>query len=393
MTAETGPEARAARARTALREAGGGTFVLAPGPNFRYLSGFETEQSKRHTFLVLPAEGEAFFFVPSMFADDALAASWVDAAATWDDEDDPAAALADAFADRGVAGPLYVNERMWTTFSLDVRRALAGADGDGDGDGDGDADADLRRAGDLLAPLRMVKEEPELAAVREASSVADAVSRVVRGELDLVGETENAVAAELEYRMRRRGATGASFETIVASGPNSGRPAYRAGDRTIEAGDPLILDFGCVVDGYLSDQTRSTVVGADGPGDAPEGYAEAHAAVLDAQDAAVAAVEPGVEARAVDAAARAVLDEAGYGDLFPHVTGHGVGLDIHEPPFLVGGSYLGGFNEVELEPGMVFSVEPAVYTDDWGIRVEDLVVVTETGAERLNGSPYGWEPL
>jgi Xaa-Pro aminopeptidase len=384
MTAETGPGARAERARTALREAGGGTFVLAPGPNFRYCSGFETEQSKRHTLLVLPAEGEAFFFVPSMFADEALAASWVDAAATWDDEDDPAAALADAFADRGVAGPLYVNERMWTTFSLDVRDAFEASAG---------AAPDLRRASDLLAPLRMVKEETELAAVREASSVADAVSRVIRGEVDLVGETENAVAAELEYRMRRRGATGASFETIVASGPNSGRPAHRAGDRTIEAGDPLILDFGCVVDGYLSDQTRSTVVGADGPDDAPEGYAEVHAAVLDAQDAAVAAVEPGVEARDVDAAARAVLDEAGYGDLFPHVTGHGVGLDIHEPPFLVGGSYLGGFNEVELEPGMVFSVEPAVYTDDWGVRVEDLVVVTETGAERLNGSPYGWEPL
>lgn len=356
-----------------LRESSADALVLSPGPEQQYLSGFATEQSKRHTLLVVPADGEPFFVLPEMFADGAREASWVETYHTWADTDDPTDTLREAFEAHGlVDAPVLVNERMWATFAQDVRTVAA----------------DVGRAGEVLTPLRMVKDDDELVAIREASRIADDVSRAVR-ELDLEGETENDVVGEIEYRMRRAGGEGASFDTIVASGPNSASPPYRAGHRELTAGDPVILDFGCIVDGYLSDQTRTVVVG----GEPPDSFVDAHETVLEASEAAVAAVEPGVRADEVDAAARAVIEDAGYGDCFPHVTGHGVGLDIHEPPFLIGGSYLEGWNHVELCPGMVFSVEPAIYTDSFGVRVEDLVVVTDSGAERLNDSPRRWEPL
>jgi len=364
---------RTEEAREQLRESGADALVLSPGPEQQYLSGFATEQSKRHTLFVVPASGEPFFVLPEMFADGAREASWVESYHTWADTDDPTEALGEAFETHDLTdAAVLVNERMWSTFSQDVR-TVAG---------------DVGRAGEVLTPLRMVKDDEELAAIREASRIADDVTQSVR-ELDLAGETENDVVAEIEYRMRRAGGEGASFETIVASGPNSASPPHRAGHRELTPGDPVILDFGCIVDGYLSDQTRTVVVG----GEPPDSFVDAHEAVLEAGDAAVDAVEPGVRADEIDAAARAVIEAAGYGDCFPHVTGHGVGLDIHEPPFLIGGSYLEGWNRVELAPGMVFSIEPAIYTDGFGVRVEDLVVVTESGAERLNDSPKGWEPL
>jgi Xaa-Pro aminopeptidase len=372
-TPSTPGERRTAAARDRLREHGADALVLAPGPDQRYLSGFATEQSKRHTLLVVPADGEPFFVLPAMFADGAREASWVDTYHEWADTDDPVAVLEEAFAAHDLAdATVLLNERMWATFAQDVQ-AVAG---------------EVGRAGDVLAPLRMPKDDAELAAIRAASEIADAVSRELR-ELDLAGRTENEVVAEIEYRMRRAGGEGTAFETIVASGPNSGQPPYRAGHRELAAGDPVVLDFGCVVDGYLSDQTRTVVVG----GDPPDGFVDVHETVMEASEAAVDAVAPGVPAHAVDAAARAVVEDAGHGEEFPHLTGHGVGLDIHEPPFLVGGSYLEGWNHVELEPGMVFSVEPAVYTDRFGVRVEDLVVVTDDGAERLNDSPRTWAPL
>lgn len=364
---------RTDEATARLRESDADALVLSPGPEQEYLSGFATEQSKRHTLLVVPADGEPFFFLPAMFADGARDASWVDIYHTWEDTDDPVADLEAAFDAHGLLNSsILVNERMWSTFAQDIR-AVAG---------------DVGRAGEILTPLRMVKDDDELSAIREASRIADEVSHAIRG-LDLAGMTENEVVGEIEYRMRQAGGEGASFETIVASGPHSASPPYRSGHRTLTTGDPVILDFGCIVDGYLSDQTRTVVVG----GDPPPSFTDVHETVLEASAAAVEAVEPGVQADEVDAAARAVIEAAGYGDCFPHVTGHGVGLDIHEPPFLIGGSYLEGWNHVELTPGMVFSIEPAIYTEEFGVRVEDLVVVTEAGAERLNDSPKGWEPL
>jgi len=179
-------------------------------------------------------------------------------------------------------------------------------------------------------------------------------------------------------RPRRRGN---SFETIVGSGPNGAKPHHGCGDREIRAGEPVVLDFGTRVDGYPSDQTRTLVF----DGEPPAEYERVHETVRAAQAAAVEAVEPGVAAEAIDRAARDVIEDAGYGDAFFHRTGHGVGLDVHEEPYIVAG------NDRELEPGMVFSVEPGIYLDGrFGCRIEDLVVVTEDGCERLNDTDRGW---
>jgi Xaa-Pro aminopeptidase len=167
----------------------------------------------------------------------------------------------------------------------------------------------------------------------------------------------------------------------LVPGPNGAKPHHGCGDREIRAGEPVVLDFGTRVDGYPSDQTRTLVF----DGEPPAEYERVHETVRAAQAAAVEAVEPGVAAEAIDRAARDVIEDAGYGDAFFHRTGHGVGLDVHEEPYIVAG------NDRTLEPGMVFSVEPGIYLDGrFGCRIEDLVVVTEDGCERLNDTDRGW---
>ncbi len=251
-------------------------------------------------------------------------------------------------------------------------------------------DAEFGLASTVLEPLRIRKDDVELDALRRAGAIADRVSLEIRDRGDdLVGTTESELAAEIDRLLAAYGGEEPAFETIVAAGPNGARPHHHSGSRPIEAGDPIVLDFGAFVAAdleggtgrYPGDQTRTIVIG-----DPPATYEHVHDTVREAQEAAIDAVEPGVEAGAIDRAARSVIEAAGYGDAFVHRTGHGVGLEVHEPPYIVAG------NDRELEPGMVFSVEPGIYLDgQFGVRIEDLVVVTDDGAERLNDTPRGWE--
>lgn len=365
---------RTAQLQSALDERGADAFVLSKGIDQYYLSGFLTAEQKRHLFLVVPAEGEPVYFAPEPYRQQLEEDSWVSTLYTWDDTDDPVERLRETVAEMGLAdaGEVLVNETMWGMYVIDLMRVV---------------DAEFAVGTDLLMRLRRRKSETEQAHVREAAGIADRVSEEVRS-LDAVGMTENELAAEIEYRVRKHGAGGRG-STQVASGPNSAKPPHRYSDRTIEAGDPVVVDFGCSVEGYLSDQSRVVVY----EGDPPAGFPGAFETVREAQEAAIDAVEPGVRASEVDEVARGIINEAGYEGQFLHVTGHGVGLGIHEPPYLMSGEYMDGGNRLELEPGMVVTVEPAVYDDGWGIRVEDLVLVTEDGSERLTHSDHGWEPL
>ncbi len=369
----TGPhEDRARRAQDALRDAGADAAVLFPGPNQYYVSGFREEPGERHLLLVVPSEGDPAFVAPTMYREQIAEATWVSDLRFWSDGEDPTALLTAVADDLGLgSGRVLLDDRMWALFAQDLRSVLP--------------DADFGLASEVLADLRTRKDDHELAALREAGAVSDAVSEEVRalGE-DAVGRTERELAAEIERRLGERGGEAPSFETIVAAGPNGAKPHHRHGERAVERGDPVVLDFGGVVDAYPGDQTRTTVFA----GDPPEGFEEVFEVVLEAHHAGVDAVEPGVTAESVDAAAREVIEGAGYGEQFIHRTGHGVGLEVHEPPWIVAG------NETELEPGMVFSVEPGVYLEgEYGVRVEDLVAVTEDGCERLNDSPRTWEAL
>ncbi|MGB9986285.1 M24 family metallopeptidase [Salarchaeum japonicum] len=344
-------------------------IALFPSPNLYYLGGFHETPGERHFFLFVTPD-DAAFLAPALYEDQLRAETWVSDVYTWSDGDDPIEHVREVAADLDIGSRVLLDETMWARFSMDLRTALP--------------DADFGLATDVLSALRVRKDDAELDAIRRASEAADAAMRDVRAlGADAVGMTESALAAYVEDRLEAHGGDGTSFDTIVGSGPNAALPHHHHGEREIEPGDPVVFDFGTRIDRYPSDQTRTVVF----DGDPPTAYVEAHETVRAAQQAAVDLVEPGVTCEDIDAAARSVIADAGYGDEFVHRTGHGVGLDVHEEPYIVAG------NDRELEAGMVFSVEPGVYREgEWGVRIEDLVVVTPDGCERLNHTTRDWRP-
>jgi len=368
---------RRASAAARLGATGADGLVCFPGRNLQYLTGFDEAPAERHLFLVVPAadrEGDATvtdptFLVPSLYETQVRAETSVESVRTWDDGDDPTAAVRALLDDCGLReGRLLVDDTMWATFTQDLRTAAP--------------EASWGLASEALGALRVRKDAAELDAMRAAAAAADRTVEDLR-ELgaDAVGMTERELADWVADRLAAHGGSGTSFDTIVAAGPNGAKPHHGCHDREVRAGEPVVLDFGTRVDGYPSDQTRTLVF----DGEPPAAYRRVHDAVREAQAAAVEAVEPGVTAGSIDRAARAVIESAGYGDAFVHRTGHGVGLDIHEEPYIVADS------DRTLEPGMVFSVEPGVYLDgEFGCRIEDLVVVTDDGCERLNDTDRGW---
>ena len=402
-------EERIRAVRDRLRDAGADALALFPSTNTRYLTGYAEEPSERHLLLFVVPDADPVFLVPELSGEQVRAASAVDDVRTWADDEDPVAAVGSVLSELGVPGGgdpagdddsgdgdsagdsdpggddftghdsagsdaadaprLLVDDTMHARFTLDLRELRPGAE--------------FGLASELLADLRVRKDGAEVGALRRAGEAADAVVRELRADGDeVVGTTEAELARHIEDRLAANGGAGVSFETIVGSGPNGAMPHHTHGDRTIGAGDPVVLDFGTRVDGYPSDQTRTLVFGDESP---PEGFREVHRLVREAQEAAVEAVEPGATAGEVDAAAREAIESGGYGDEFVHRTGHGVGLDVHEEPYIVSGS------DRELEPGMVFSVEPGVYlSGEFGVRIEDLVVVTDDGCVRLNRTDRGW---
>ena len=364
-------EDRLHRCQDALADQDVDALVLFPSPNLFYLTGFEEEPAERHLLAFVTAEDFAIV-APTMYAGQIKAETFIENVDDWDDDEDPMTVVKDVLNRLGISGgEVLLDDRMFALFSLDLQAALQ--------------DASFGLASEVLDDLRITKDETELDALCEAGRISDEVSEAVRSMgADAVGLTEAELVEKIRAELEARGGEGFSFPPIVGSGPHSAQPHYRYGDREIQAGEPVILDFGTSYDGYPGDQTRTVVF----DGEPPAEFEEIHAVVHDALDAAVEAVEPGVIAGSIDEAARSVIEDAGYGEQFLHRTGHGLGLEIHEEPYIVRG------NDTVLEPGMVHSIEPGIYLEDkYGARIEDIVVVTEDGCERLNDSPRTWEPL
>ena len=242
-------------------------------------------------------------------------------------------------------------------------------------------DITLRPTERLIEQARIVKDAFEIAVLRDAAARLGEVLPAALAAAQAGGATERSIAAAIEAWMREAGYERPAFDTIVASGPHSAMPHYRAGTRVVSAGDLLVLDFGGVLDGYCCDLTRTVSIGA------PSREARrVYEAVRDAQAAAIAAVKPGIQASAVDAAARQLLRDRGLGDAFGHGTGHGLGLDIHEEPRV--GAPRADVLDLALMPGMVFTIEPGAYLPGMGgVRIEDDVLVTESGCELLTTLP------
>ncbi len=349
-------ERRRERALRAASDAGLSGLLATPGADLAYLTGYDAIALERLTLLVLRTEGAPALIVPALerpAAEAAPGTAGIDIA-SWADGTDPYEVASGMLED----GRYAIADATRAAQLLELQSSAAGAM--------------FVATSSVLPLLRAVKDAEEIETLRRAARGADAAfDDVIR--LAFGGRREVEVAEDLHRLLREHGHRRVEF-TIVASGPNGASPHHGTGDRAISAGDAVVMDFGGVAGGYYSDITRTVFVG--------EPSAEqrrVHGVVREAQQAAFEAVRPGVAAEDVDRAARAVIAEAGYGEAFIHRTGHGIGIEVHEPPYIVAG------DTTPLEPGMTFSDEPGIYlAGRFGVRIEDQLVVTERGAERLN---------
>lgn len=334
--------------------------VLAtPGSDLRYLTGYDATALERLTLLVLDRRADPTMIVPQLEEPAARAANPDVTLHVWGETEDPIAA---ARALIGNARRVAVAEQMWAGVLLKLQAAVP--------------QAEFLSSAPLLRALRLTKDAAEVDLLRRSAHIADAAFERLCREGGLTGQTENQVAARLAAYLREGGCQRVDF-TIVGSGPNGASPHHSASERTLQRGDLVVLDFGGSYQGYVSDITRTVAIG-----EASERQRKVHELVCAAQRAAREHVRPGVTLESIDGVARRVITEAGYGERFIHRTGHGIGLDVHEEPYVVQG------NREAAAPGMCFSIEPGVYLEgEFGVRIEDIVVVTGEGVEVLNQAP------
>ncbi len=348
-------------------EHGFDALLVAVGPDLRYLTGYEAMPLERLTMLVVVPGGPPAIEVPRLERGAAEIGLRADVAIeTWDELRDPYQLVAGHVngATAGAVSRVAVSDTLWASHLLRLQAALPSAR--------------FEPASTVLRELRMIKDAAEVELLRLAAHAADrVVSQIAAGAL--VGRTEADVAREVRDRLLAEGHDEASF-AIVGSGPNSASPHHEASDRIIRAGEPIVLDIGGSVGGYGSDITRTLwVTGGDEANGPDERYRHLFGVLHGAQAAAMRAVRPGVSCAAIDAAARGPIEAEGYGEAFFHRTGHGIGLEAHEDPYLIAG------NDLPLREGMAFSVEPGIYlVGAYGARIEDIVVCGADGPIVLN---------
>ena len=351
---------RLRRAREGATASGLGAIVVTPGSNLVYLCGYDAVPLERITALVIPAAGDPFLLAPRLELLAAAASPVGELGVpivTWDEADDPYRMIAqrlDGVREIGIANDMTADKVLRLRSAMPgVHQVLAGA---------------------VLDELRQRKSPAEIVALREAAAAIDRVHAQVPGLLR-AGRTEAEVGDDIARLIRAEGHDTVDF-VIVASGPNSASPHHAVSNRSLAPGEPIVVDIGGTMpSGYCSDCTRMYVIG-----EAPPEFQRAYDQLAAAQRAAVHSVRPGVTAGSIDAVARA--DLADLAEHFIHRTGHGIGLETHEEPYIMAGS------DVVIEPGMAFSVEPGFYIEGlWGARIEDIVVCTDDGVESLNGLP------
>lgn len=354
----TSPE-RLSHARKAAADEGIDALLVTPGPDLRWLTGYDALPLERLTCLVLPADGEPFMVAPALEVPAVLSSAVpsLDVEVVgWGETDDPYAVIA---ARLPGARSVALANRMWAEQVLRMRAALPGAE--------------QTLASRVIGDLRMRKSPDEVDALRRAGQAIDRVHGRM-AEFLRPGRTEREAGRDIATAILDEGHVTVDF-VIVGSGPNGSSPHHEVGDRVMERGDAVVIDIGGTTgDGYCSDCTRMYTLG--GP---PAEFVDYFRVLHDAQLAACAQARPGVTAESVDGAARDVIAAAGWGEAFIHRTGHGIGVETHEEPYIVEG------NRRVLEPGMAFSIEPGIYlAGEHGARIEDIVVTTDDGIERLN---------
>lgn len=363
------------RTQLIAAERGIDALLIGVGADLRWLTGYAQMPLERLTMLVVPPKGRATLVAPRLELGSARVAVAVGAelveVLTWEETEDPIGLVARAAGLLGGAGgsprSLLASDRLAAAFLLPIQAAIPGAR--------------YGLASTVLSQLRSIKDEEEIELLRRAAHAADrTVAAIAAGRL--VGRSEAEVAREVRDRLVDEGHDSAAF-SIVASGPDSASPHHHPSDRVIAPGEPIVLDIGGSIEGYGSDITRTIwVTGGDAAMGPDDTYRGLFATLEDAQAQAVEAARPGTPAEAVDAIARRVIGQAGYGDSFIHRTGHGIGLEGHEDPYLVAG------NADPILERQTFSVEPGIYLEGrYGARIEDIVVCRANGSEVLNQAP------
>ncbi len=349
---------RLGRVRDAMAEQGVDVLLLSLGADLPWLTGYEAMPLERLTMLVVPRDGDATLVVPRLEAPRVEPRPDVFSLRPWEETESPVSIVAEL---TGAAAVVGIGDRTWAQFLIDLQAELP--------------DVSWRRASTVTSSIRSIKDADEIDALRAAGAAADRVAAQLQaGDIPLVGRTEAAVSADLGRRLLAEGHHRVNF-AIVAAGPNAASPHHEPGERVIGAGEVVLCDFGGTTPaGYCSDITRCVHTGPV-PGDVGEAYA----LLQDAQARAVAAATVGTPCESVDAAARDRITDGGHGEAFIHRTGHGIGLEAHEDPYLVSG------NAEPLRAGHAFSVEPGIYHEGrWGLRLEDIVVATDTGPDPMN---------
>lgn len=345
---------RVSRLQKLMRENDVDSMVLAAGSDMPYLCGYTAMPLERLTALVIDSSGSPVLFVPELEAPRVSTGDFE--MVPWEESEDPISLVAGQV---NGGAQIAVGDNMWSTFLLDLQEKLPGVG--------------WTIASTLTRELRMRKDDQEIANLRAAAEATDRVLARVPDEVRFSGRTERQIARDFADMVIEEGHDQSWF-TLIASGPNGASPHHDPGDRVVMAGEMVVCDFGGSVGGYHSDVTRTFVVGPPS-----KRQVEVHGLVVAANGAGRAKIKPGVTCEEIDRATRDVIEDAGYGEFFIHRTGHGIGLEGHEHPYIITG------NSLELEPGMTFSVEPGIYIPgEFGVRIEDIVACGADGVDDLN---------
>jgi Xaa-Pro aminopeptidase len=354
-------KSRIERVRDEMERAGVDALILSVGHDLPYLTGYHAMPLERLTLLIVLKTGEPALIIPRLEAPRVTEMPGVFSLVPWNETDDP---VAIAHRLLGSAATIAVGDQMWARFLVDLVTLRP--------------HSRYVRSVTVMEALRSRKDADEIAALIAAGAADDRVAvQLQSGQIPLLGRTEAEVSADISARLLAEGHDKVNF-AIVAAGENAASPHHHAGSRVIQHGDIVLCDFGGTMNGYCSDMTRCVHIG-----EPPADVVAAYEVLMKAQAVGVAAGVVGSTCEGVDIATRAVIDAAGYGEYFVHRTGHGIGMEEHEDPYMVQG------NSTPIEIGHAYSVEPGIYVPGrWGMRLEDIVVVTESGPQPVNHADH-----